>query len=90
MAVIQDKADAAQRERDTAMPNPQRAARRGIIAGRYMGLSEHQAALMVMVAVRAAVTSVLMDGGQDVTWLEAIHAEASRAYDRSAPVVSEQ
>lgn len=85
MGLIKDRADAAAREKAAAMPPPASTARRGITACRYMGLTEHQAALAVMVAVRAAVTSVLMDGCEDVTWLEAIHAEASRIYDRSTP-----
>jgi hypothetical protein len=85
MALIQDRTDAASREREAAMPSPQRAARRGIIAGRYMGLSESQSAMMVMVAAGAAMASATKDGAADVQWLQAIHAEASRIYIGARP-----
>lgn len=85
MAGVKDRADAQARERALVMPSPVTTARRGITVGRYLGLSEHQAALMVMVACGAAVASANMDGAPDVSWLEAIHAEASRVYDRMRP-----
>lgn len=85
MGLIKDVGNAAERERAVAMPSPVTTARRGIIVGRSMGLDKHQAALMVMVAARAATASVIMDGCDDTRWLDAIHAEASRIYDRSAP-----
>lgn len=86
MALIKDSADAAARERAAAMPSPFTAARRGITVGRYLGLSEREAAMMVMVACSAAITSARHDGCEDVTWLLAIHTEAGRVYARTAPV----
>lgn len=85
MGLIRDRADAAAREQAIAMPSPERAARRGIIAGRYMGLSEHQAAVMVMSAASAAEASAREDGCTDTTWLTAIHEEALRVYLRTRP-----
>ena len=85
MALIKDAADAAERERAAAMPNPVTAARRGITVGRYMQLSERRAAMMVMAASSAAAASAREDGCEDTTWLEAIHAEALRVYLRTRP-----
>lgn len=83
MAVLKDAADAASREREAAMPNPVTTARRGISVGRYLGLSERNAALMVMTASSAAAVSANIDGDCDTTWLVKIHAEAERVYVRS-------
>lgn len=85
MALIKDAADAAERERAAAMPNPVTAARRGITVGRYMQLSERQAAIMVMTAASAAAASAAADGCEDTSWLGAIHAEAERVYLRTRP-----
>lgn len=85
MALISDKADAADRERRAAMPDPVRTARRGIVAGRYMGLTERHAAMMVMACASAAEASAKQDGAFDVTWLTQIHAEAERIYLQTLP-----
>ena len=83
MALIKDAADAAQRERAAAMPNPVTAARRGITVGRYMGLSERHAAGMVMCAAVAAIASAERSGCADIAWLNDIHAEAHRVWKRT-------
>lgn len=83
MALIKDAADAAQRERAAAMPDPVRTARRGVIVGRHMGLPEREAALMVMTAASAAAASANVSGTFDTTWLMRIHAEAERIYLRT-------
>lgn len=80
MALIKDAAHAAETERRAAMPSPEHTARRGIVAGRYMGLSERQAALMVMAASTAAAVSAEEDGCTNTSWLHYIHAEAQRIY----------
>lgn len=85
MGLIADQVGAAARERAAAMPDPVRAARRGVIAGRYMGLSERHAAMMVMSAASAAEASARQDGVSDTTWLQGIHAEAERIYLRTLP-----
>lgn len=85
MVGIASAADAAQIERSIAMPAPERAARRGVLVGQYMGLSKHQAAMMVMTAASAAEASAIQDGCSDVTWLKAIHREASLIYAKSRP-----
>ena len=83
MAGVADAADAAAREREAAMPHPATTARRGITVGRYMGLSEREAALMVMTAASAAAVSANISGDIDTTWLIRIHAEAERIYIRA-------
>jgi hypothetical protein len=85
VVTIKDAAGAAATEQAAAMPSPQTAARRGIIVGRYMGLGQHQAALMVMVACGAATSSAAMDGVEDTSWLESVHDEAMRVYERTRP-----
>ena len=83
MPLIKDSADAAQRERAAAMPSPVTTARRGITVGRYMQLSEQDAARMVIAASSAAAFSARENGCDDTTWLEAINAEATRVYMRN-------
>ena len=88
MALIKNASDAARRERAAAMPSPVMAARRGIIAGRYMGLSERHAAGMVMTAVAAAIDSAERAGCEDTAWLYDIHAEAHRVWRRTQPATA--
>jgi hypothetical protein len=82
VGLIRDRADAAQRERALTMPDPQRVARAGVLAGRAMGLTRRHAALMVMAAAGAAAASAGVDPDQDVSWLEAISDEAKRVYQQ--------
>ena len=88
MALIKNAGDAARRQRAAAMPDPVTAARRGITAGRYMGLSERHAAGMVMAAAAAAINSAERAGCADYAWLDAIHAEALRVWRCTQPATA--